>query len=139
MITFHLDAGANVAPYVQLMQQVKHALRLGALREGDQLPTIREVAGQLAINPNTVLRAYRELEREGIIASHPGLGTFVRRVPPDASMASYVSLRQSLTRWLREARASSLDDESIVALFSTTLAETARQSAEAEAHEEHLA
>lgn len=139
MIIFHLDPGANVAPYVQLVQQVKHALRLGTLRDGDQLPTVREVASWLAINPNTVLRAYRELEREGIAASRPGLGTFVRRAPTDASLANYIALRQSLARWLREARAGGLDDDSIVALFATTLAETARQGEDAESHEGNLA
>ncbi len=71
MIVFHLDTKANVAPYVQLVQQVKHALRLGTLREGDQLPTVREVATQLAINPNTVLRAYRELEHDRRYCRHP--------------------------------------------------------------------
>jgi GntR family transcriptional regulator len=139
MIVFHLDMGANVAPYVQLVQQVKHALRLGALRDGDQLPTVREVAAQLAINPNTVLRAYRELERDGILASRQGLGTFVRHSLPDASMASYVALRKSLARWLRAARADGLDDDSIAALFATTLTETAHETESAELDEGHSA
>jgi GntR family transcriptional regulator len=138
MLVFHLDTRANVAPYVQLVQQVKHALRLGTLRTGDQLPTVREVAAHLAINPNTVLRAYRELEHDGIIASRPGLGTFVQQAPPDASMAAYVALRQSLARWLRQARANELDDDSILALFATTLAESARLSEESEGGSENV-
>jgi GntR family transcriptional regulator len=139
VIVFHMDTKANVAPYIQLVQQAKHALRLGTLREGDQLPTVREVATQLAINPNTVLRAYRELEHDGVVATRQGVGTFVWHAPVDGSMASYASLRQSLTAWLRAARAGDLDDDSIVALFSTTLAETAQQNAGGETHEEHLA
>jgi GntR family transcriptional regulator len=148
MLVFHLDTRANVAPYVQLVQQVKHALRLGTLRIDDQLPTVRDVAAHLAINPNTVLRAYRELEHDGIIASRPGLGTFVQLAPPDASMAGYVALRQSLAHWMRQARANGLDDDSILALFATTLTESVRLSeksaqgvdnVDTELHEGHLA
>ena len=79
MIEFHLDGPSGVAPYLQLVQQVRHALRLGLLREGDQLPTVKEVVARLAINPNTVLKAYRELEHEGLVAARPGIGTFVTR------------------------------------------------------------
>src|SRR3974377_1007661 len=77
MITFHLDSRSGVAPYMQLVQQVRHALRLGVLREGDQLPTVKDVVAALAINPNTVLKAYRELEYQGLVAARPGVGTFV--------------------------------------------------------------
>jgi len=79
VIEFHLDARSGVAPYMQLIQQVQHALRLGVLNEGDKLPTVKEVVAKVAINPNTVLKAYRELEHEGLIASRPGVGTFVVR------------------------------------------------------------
>src|SRR5690606_41255346 len=79
MVEFQLDRGSGVATYLQLVHQVKHALRLGTLRPGDQLPTAREVVEKLAINPNTVLKAYRELEREGLVAGRPGQGTFVQR------------------------------------------------------------
>ena len=77
MIEFHLDARSGVAPYLQLIHQVRQALRLGLLREGDQLPKVKDVAAGLAINPNTVLKAYRELEYEGLAAARPGVGTFV--------------------------------------------------------------
>ena len=77
MIEFHLDARSGVAPYRQLIHQVRHALRLGLLREGDQLPKVKDVVAGLAINPNTVLKAYRELEYEGLVAARPGIGTFV--------------------------------------------------------------
>src|SRR5450755_757369 len=79
MIEFRLDARSGVAPYLQLVHQVRQALRLGMLREGDQLPTVKQVVAQVAMNPNTVLKAYRELEHEGLVAARPGLGTFVTR------------------------------------------------------------
>ena len=77
MIEFHLDSRSGVSPYTQLVQQVRHALRLGMLREGDQLPTVKDVVARLAINPNTVMKAYRELEHAGLVAARPGVGTFV--------------------------------------------------------------
>ena len=79
MIEFRLDQRSGVAPYLQLAQQVRHSLRLGYLRPGDQLPRVKDVVGSLAINPNTVLKAYRELEREGLVEGRPGVGTFVLR------------------------------------------------------------
>jgi DNA-binding transcriptional regulator YhcF (GntR family) len=124
VILFHLDAHSGVAPYLQLVQQVKQALRLGVLRVGDQLPTVREVVEQLVINPNTVLKAYRELEHDGLIASRPGQGTFVLRTLADASLASHAALRRSLARWLQSARAAGLDEESILALFTATFRDT---------------
>jgi GntR family transcriptional regulator len=120
VIEFHLDARSGVAPYQQLIQQVRHALRLGLLREGDQLPTVKDVVGLLAINPNTVLKAYRELEYQGLAAARPGVGTFVTKTLSDASLAAHGPLRQDLRRWLGRARQAGLDDESIEALFQTT-------------------
>ncbi|HEY2442349.1 MAG TPA: GntR family transcriptional regulator [Streptosporangiaceae bacterium] len=120
MIEFHLDARSGVAPYQQLIQQVRHALRLGLLREGDQLPTVKDVVGLLAINPNTVLKAYRELEYQGLAAARPGVGTFVTKTLSDASLAAHGPLRQDLRRWLGRARQAGLDDESIEALFMNT-------------------
>src|SRR3954469_21453920 len=120
MIEFHLDAGSGLSPYLQLVRQVRHALRLGLLREGDQLPTIKEVVAQLAINPNTVLKAYRELEHEGLVAARPGVGTFVTATLADTSLAAHGPLRSGLQRWLAKARQAGLDDESIEALFMTT-------------------
>jgi GntR family transcriptional regulator len=135
MIAFHLDSRSGVAPYLQIVQQVKQALRLGTLQPGDQLPTLREVVGQLAINPNTVLKAYRELENAGLVASRPGLGTFVERGVPAVSPGQHAALQRSLRRWLGEARGAGLDDESIRALFAAAM----REAQPAERHEEHTA
>jgi GntR family transcriptional regulator len=120
LIEFHLDARSGVSPYLQLVQQVRHALRLGMLREGDQLPTVKEVVAQLAINANTVLKAYRELEHGGLVAARPGLGTFVTATLTDTSLAAHGPLRLELQRWLAKARRAGLDDESVEALFMTT-------------------
>ena len=121
MIEFHLDARSGVAPYLQLIQQVRQALRLGLLREGDQLPTVKEVSGSLAINPNTVLKAYRELEYERLVAAKPGVGTFVTRSLSDDSIAAHQELSQDLLRWVGKARAAGLDVESIEAIFNQTI------------------
>ena len=96
MIEFSLDGRSGVSPYLQLVQQVRQALRLGLLREGDQLPTVKDVVASLAINPNTVLKAYRELEHEGLVAARPGVGTFVTRTLTDASLAAHGPLRRDL-------------------------------------------
>src|SRR5687768_15202433 len=123
LIEFHLDAGTGLSPYQQLVQQVRNALRLDLLREGDQLPTVKDVVAGLAINPNTVLKAYRELEHEGLVAARPGVGTFVTRTLTDATLSSHGPLRRELKRWLTKARAAGLDEESIEAMFATTFRE----------------
>ena len=120
VIEFHLDSRSGVAPYLQLIHQVRHALRLGLLREGDQLPTVKEVVAHLAINPNTVLKAYRQLEFEGLAAARPGIGTFVTATLNGGPLAAYPPLRQELQRWLAKARRAGLDEESIEALFQST-------------------
>lgn len=117
MIEFHLDSRSGVAPYQQVVQQVRHALRLGLLEVGDQLPTVKEVVATLAINPNTVLKAYRELEHLGLVAARPGIGVFVAKTLTDESLVAHAALRQGLGRWLAEARRAGLDEESIEALF----------------------
>ncbi|WP_061291632.1 GntR family transcriptional regulator [Herbidospora cretacea] len=128
MIEFHLDGRSGVSSYLQLVQQVRQAMRLGMLREGDQLPTVKEVVAQLAINPNTVLKAYRELEHQGLAAARPGVGTFVTKTLTDASRAAaHGPLRQDLRRWLGKARKAGLDDESIEALFMTTFRTVAQE------------
>lgn len=119
MIEFHLDSGSGVSPYMQLVRQVRHALRLDLLRVGDQLPTVKDVVAHLAINPNTVLKAYRELEHEGLVAPRPGIGTFVTRSLAGESLAAHGPLRKELERWLAKARMAGLDEESIEALFMT--------------------
>jgi GntR family transcriptional regulator len=121
MIEFHLDGRSPVATYKQLVQQVRQALRVGLLEQGDQLPRVREVAESLAINPNTVLKAYRELEHEGLVQGRPGLGTFVVRSLAGPSLASQAGLRRELEAWLGRARAAGLDQEDVVALVETTL------------------
>ncbi|WP_432933932.1 GntR family transcriptional regulator [Microbispora sp. CA-135349] len=117
MIEFHLDRGSGVSTYLQLVQQVRQALRVGALRPGDKLPTAREVVEALAINPNTVLKAYRELEREGLVAGRPGLGTFVQRSIGGARLAGQTALRDELDAWVRRARAAGLDRDDMRTLF----------------------
>jgi GntR family transcriptional regulator len=121
VIEFHLDARSGVAPYLQIIQQVKQALRLGVLRVGDQLPTVKDVVAMLAINPNTVLKAYRELEYEGLAAARPGVGTFVTGTLSDGPPAELGPLRRDLERWLAKARRAGLDDESIEALYLDTV------------------
>ncbi|GAA4534129.1 MULTISPECIES: GntR family transcriptional regulator [Nonomuraea] len=127
MIEFQLDRGSGVATYLQLVHQVKHALRLGTLRPGDQLPTAREVVEKLAINPNTVLKAYRELEREGLVTGRPGLGTFVERGFGGAGLAEHTRLRRGLAAWVREARDAGLDEEDLRALFAAVLSDASRE------------
>ncbi len=127
MIEFHLNARSGVAPYLQLIHQVRHALRLGLLREGDRLPTVKDVVARLAINPNTVLKAYRELEYEGLVAARPGIGTFVTGTLGDGSLAAHGPLRRDLQRWLAKARHAGLDDESIEALFVSTFRSATEQ------------
>jgi GntR family transcriptional regulator len=120
VIEFVLDGRSRLATYVQLVQQVKQALRVGLLEPGDRLPRVREVAQSLAINPNTVLKAYRELVHEGLVEARPGIGTFVLK-SLGGPHADHPRLRRRLERWLVEARDAGLDDESISALFGATL------------------
>ena len=127
MIEFHLDARTGVSPYRQIVDQVRRALRLGLLVEGDQLPTVKEVVGQLAINPNTVLKAYKELEHAGLVAPRPGVGTFVTATLDGGPLAAHVPLRRELVRWLAKARRAGLDDESIEALFQNSFRSAAEQ------------
>jgi GntR family transcriptional regulator len=120
VIEFHLNVRSGVSPYLQLVHQVRQAMRLGLVREGDQLPTVKDVVSRLAINPNTVLKAYRELEHAGLVAARPGVGTFVTTTLSDASLAAHGPLRRDLQRWIAKARQAGLDDESIEALFGDT-------------------
>jgi GntR family transcriptional regulator len=121
MIEFHLDTRSGVPAYLQLVQQVRQAIRLGMLRPGDQLPTVKEVVTRLTINPNTVLHAYRQLDLEGLVEGRQGVGTFVAAdgvpLPPD----EVKTLRSSLDRWVIRARAAGLDEESMAALFAESV------------------
>jgi GntR family transcriptional regulator len=120
VIEFHLDGRSGVPPYLQLIHQVRQALRLGLLREGDQLPRVKDVAAGLAINPNTVLKAYRELEYERIAAARPGIGTFVTGKLGGPRLSDQGRLRRELQQWLAKTRRAGFDDESIEALFMST-------------------
>ncbi|MGJ6962960.1 GntR family transcriptional regulator [Streptosporangium sp. G11] len=128
LIEFHLDRGSGVATYLQLVHQVRHALRLGALQPGDRLPTAREVVAQLAINPNTVLKAYRELEREGLVSGRPGQGTFVERALGRTSTGDRAQLRADLVRWVRDGHQAGLDLEDLEALVASVLTDFSRES-----------
>src|SRR3954453_19622369 len=118
MIDFHLDQRSGVPPYLQVVHQVHHALRLSVLQPGDQLPTVKEVVASLAINPNTVLKAYRELDLSGLVQGRRGQGTFVSADLAPVSPDDGKALRTSLQRWIDGARRAGLDDENIAALFA---------------------
>jgi GntR family transcriptional regulator len=120
-IEFRLDAASGVPTYLQLVHQVEHALRLGYLKPGDQLPTVRDVVATLAINPNTVLKAYRDLEVKGLAAGRSGQGTFVRATLSQVALPELAGLHKSLLGWLTAADAAGLDQDGIVALFSSAL------------------
>ena len=121
MIEFHLDPASGVATYLQLVQQVHQALQLGLLEPGDRLPTAQQVVASLAINPNTVLKAYRDLEREGLVRARPGLGTFVVGTLPRTDPVSQARFRRSMASWLRSARAAGLGPQEIEAIYRTAL------------------
>ena len=121
MIEFQLDPASGVATYLQLVQQVRDALRLGLLEPGDRLPTAQQVVARLAINPNTVLKAYRDLEREGLVEPRAGHGTFVLRRPPGPPPGTHSRLARSLAHWVRGAREAGLDDDAIESLLRVTL------------------
>ena len=126
LIQFHLDSTSGVTYYMQLIQQVRQAVLFGILKSGDRLPTVKQVAAQVALNPNTVLRAYRELEHDGLVVSRPGLGTFVAAtVPPAVAPASYNLLRSDLERLIRKARELGIDDSRLAALVAHVLRENA--------------
>jgi len=120
-IEFRLDAATGVPTYLQLVHQVEHALRLGYLKPGDQLPKVRDVVASLAINPNTVLKAYRELETKGLTAGRPGQGTFIEATLNQIALPELTALHRSLARWLTAADEAGLDEDGIVALFTSAL------------------
>ncbi|MGI8880255.1 MAG: GntR family transcriptional regulator [Jatrophihabitans sp.] len=121
MIEFRLDPPSGIATYLQLVQQVHQALQLGLLEPGDQLPTGQQVVASLAINPNTVLKAYRDLEREGLVRARPGMGTFVVGRLQRSDPAAQARFRKSITAWLRSARNAGLSAEEIEAIYRTAV------------------
>jgi GntR family transcriptional regulator len=120
-ITFRLDPASGVPTYLQLVQQVEHALRLGYLTRGDRLPKVREVVASLAINPNTVLKAYKELETKGLTSGRPGQGTFIDGAVAQSTLPELTVLRHSLRAWFEQADAAGLDEDGIVALVTSSL------------------
>ena len=120
-IVFRLDPGSGVPTYLQLVHQVEHALRLGYLNPGDQLPKVRDVVALLAINPNTVLKAYRELENKGLTNGRPGQGTFIEATLNEVTLPELTVLRRSLLRWLTAADKAGLDEDGIAALFASVM------------------
>ncbi|MCW2906118.1 MAG: GntR family transcriptional regulator [Actinomycetia bacterium] len=120
-IDFRLDAASGVPTYLQLVHQVEHALRLGYLKPGDQLPKVRDVVASLAINPNTVLKAYRELDTKGLTAGRPGQGTFVQATLNQVALPELTTLHRALLGWLATAGAAGLDEDGMVALFTSAL------------------
>ena len=126
MFRFRLDGASGVPPYLQIVHQVRQSLLLGYLRPGDRLPTVKEVAVDLAINPNTVVKAYRQLEHEGLAGGRPGQGTFITGTPAAASPPPQASqaLRRSLRRWLATAAAAGLSEEAITALIAAVRRDT---------------
>jgi GntR family transcriptional regulator len=121
VFAFRLDTRSGVPTYLQLVDQVRRGLLLGYLREGDRLPTVREVAAALVVNPNTVAKAYRELERAGLVTPRAGQGTFVTGRVDQVPAATYARLSRGLRTWLRSAREAGLDDEQVRALVAATL------------------
>ncbi|HTE57878.1 MAG TPA: GntR family transcriptional regulator [Verrucomicrobiae bacterium] len=121
MIIFRLNTRSGVPPYLQIVQQVKQAFQMGVLQEGDQLPTVKEAVTQIAINPNTVFKAYRELESLGLVEGRTGSGTFAKKRPDGPSLAVQTKLAGSLDTWIAEAHKAGLDDEQIEALVHVNL------------------
>ena len=130
MFRFRLDGSSGVPPYLQLVHQVRQSLLLGYLRAGDRLPTVKEVAVDLAINPNTVVKAYRQLEHEGLAAGRPGQGTFITGTLASPSAAVSQALRGSLEKWFRDAAEAGLSDEAITALIAAVRHDLGRDTME---------
>jgi GntR family transcriptional regulator len=122
-IEFSLDRASGVPTYLQLVHQVEHALRLGSLEPGDQLPRVKDVVASLAINPNTVAKAYHELETKGLTVGRPGQGTFIQSALKPVALPELGGLRRSLLGWLATADTAGLDEDGIVALFTSALRE----------------
>src|ERR1700752_3249034 len=120
-IQFRLDQGSGVPTYWQLVQQVEHALRLGYLVPGDQLPKVRDVVAELAINPNTVAKAYKELETKGLAVGRPGQGTFIEATLSRVALPELSELRRTLVSWVAATAAAGLDEAGIAALVANVL------------------
>ena len=131
-IEFHLDLTSGVPTFMQIVQQVEHALRLGYLSLGDQLPKVRDVVATLAINPNTVMKAYRELEMKGLAVGRPGQGTFIEATLNQVDLPVLVELRRSLVAWMTHADAAGLDEDGIAALMANVMRDFRERAPEAD-------
>lgn len=128
MIVFFLDQKSGVPAYLQVVQQVKYAARMGMLQPGDQLPTVKEVAELLAINPNTVLKAYRELDLQGLVETKRGLGTYLTQHVAILQLSDHAELRAALERWIQQAHLAGLNEEDITALFNSVIRFSSRSN-----------
>ena len=126
MVEFRIDKASGLPAYLQLARQVREALRLGWLEPGDRLPTVRDVVTTSGVNANTVLKAYRELERAGLLEARQGSGTFVKATLGSVDPEVMERVRAKLVDWVDEARAAGLEDEDIDALVGSVLAEGER-------------
>jgi GntR family transcriptional regulator len=116
VIEFRIDRHSGVSTYLQIAAQVKQAMRMGLLGPGDKLPTAREVVEATRVNPNTVLKAYRELEHEGLVEGRRGMGTFIT-----ASLATDAArgpLRQDLDQWMGRAVGEGLSADEVDAIYT---------------------
>ncbi|WP_026361595.1 GntR family transcriptional regulator [Amycolatopsis nigrescens] len=123
MVEFRVDRASGLPAYLQLVRQVREALRLGWLRPGDRLPTVRDVVASSGVNANTVLKAYRELEFTGLVEARQGAGTFVKTALGTVDPEVMAELRDSLSEWVSRARAAGLEDEDVDALLRVVLVE----------------
>jgi GntR family transcriptional regulator len=121
LISFQLNPSSGIPAYLQIVQQVERALRMGTLRPGDQLPTVKQVVAEVTVNPNTVTRAYRELEHAGLVEGRQGVGTFVVRRPHGPPPEEQMRVARGLERWIETARAAGLDDQAMEAMLRSLL------------------
>ncbi|HLX26434.1 MAG TPA: GntR family transcriptional regulator [Candidatus Cybelea sp.] len=117
-----VDPRSGVPIYLQIIEQIKRSIALGVLQSGEQLPTVKQLAIDLTVNPNTVARAYRELEREQVIETAPGRGSFVRSngVTESPKLAAEIA-GDALDLALREAKSVGLERDDVRRLFEDAL------------------
>ncbi|MEU3663500.1 GntR family transcriptional regulator [Streptomyces sp. NPDC032940] len=123
VVEYRIDRQSGIPAYIQIVRQTEQALRMGVLRVGDKLPTAREVVAATAINPNTVFRAYRDMEQAGLVQSRRGLGTFVTRSLARPGAEDDSPLRAELTEWVARARSAGLERDDVMALVTAALDE----------------
>ncbi|WP_329529399.1 GntR family transcriptional regulator [Streptomyces sp. NBC_01462] len=121
IVEYRIDRRSGVPAFQQIVQQTKQALRLGVLVPGDRLPTAKEVAATSTVNPNTTLKAYRELEREGLVEPRPGQGTFVRRTLGRPETGTDSPLHAELVAWMSKAAGAGLEQEDVAALVASAM------------------